>query len=84
MSKKSFIGGFDSLLGEHQIKNMSAKKNKEEEVRATFQFTTHQLKDIKAIAYWERKKLKEIMNEALSSYIDKYVKEKGNIKPITE
>jgi hypothetical protein len=84
MGKKSFRGGFDSLLGEQPRKKESIISPNEQEVTATFQFKSQQLNDIKAIAYWERKKIKDVLKEALLSYIEKYIKENGNIKPIKE
>lgn len=80
MRKKSFLGGFDLLLGEEQSIKEKNNLKKDEEVRATFLFVPQQLADIRSIAYWERKKLKEIMREALYLYIDKYIKEKGEIE----
>ena len=37
--------------------------------RATFIVRKHHLKELKALAYWERKTIKEVMDEALSSYL---------------
>jgi hypothetical protein len=36
---------------------------------ATFILRKHHLEEIKALAYWERKTIKEVMDEALSSYL---------------
>lgn len=42
--------------------------------RATFIVKKGQLEKIKALAYWDRKKVKEVMNEALEAYLkDKVV-----------
>ena len=38
-------------------------------IRATFIVQEHQLAQIKALAYWERKQIKEVVTEALSAYL---------------
>ena len=38
-------------------------------IRATFIVQEHQLAQIKALAYWERKQIKEVMTEALNAYL---------------
>lgn len=38
-------------------------------IRATFIVQEEHLAKIKALAYWERKQIKEIMTEALSAYL---------------
>ena len=38
-------------------------------IRATFIVQEHQLAQIKALAYWERKQIKEVISEALSAYL---------------
>ena len=38
--------------------------------RATFILRKHYLEEIKALAYWERKTIKEVMDEALGSYLN--------------
>jgi len=37
--------------------------------RATFILKKHHLKKIKELAYWERRTIKEIIDEALESYL---------------
>jgi hypothetical protein len=37
--------------------------------RATFILRKHHLEEIKALAYWERKTIKEVIDEALGSYL---------------
>jgi hypothetical protein len=47
--------------------------------RATFILRKQHLEELKALAYWERKTIKEVIDEALGNYL------KGKrIKPITE
>ena len=78
MAKKSFKTSFDSLLGENKSK--ISKKSNNKEIRATFIVKEHNIEKLKAIAYWERAKIKDILNQALSNYIEAYEKEKGHIK----
>jgi len=88
--KKSFTGGLDSLLSSDEpkttkaarVRNSSTDGLPEDEVRYTIIAKTSTLEKIKAIAYWDRLKIKEVADEALDSYIEKYEKERGAIKPI--
>ena len=85
MVKKNFKSGFDSLLGDSEnklpkINQMVAESRKSEsEIRATFILSKYHHESIKAISYWERKMLKDILYEALESYIIEYKKYKGEI-----
>ena len=53
--------------------------------RATFILRSHHLEELKTLAYWERKTIKEVMDEALGSYLkgkkfsnlEKYVNEEN-------
>lgn len=93
MSKKSFSSGLDSLLGDN-IKEKEQKKPVKEvfktsqigtletETRATFIVNEELLEKIKAIAYWDRLLIKEIINKSFSDTIEIYEKNNGKIKPI--
>lgn len=93
MSKKDFTGEATSLLGgdkpkmgrpvtqTKEITKTSQEGTKENETRATFIINEDILDKLKAIAYWDRLLIKEVINEALSNYIDKY--EKANKTTIT-
>jgi hypothetical protein len=94
MSKKDFTGEATSLLGggdkpkmgrpvtqTKEITKTSQEGTKENETRATFIINEDILDKLKAIAYWDRLLIKEVINEALSNYIDKY--EKTNKTTIT-
>ena len=95
MSKKNFTGGLNSLLGDQpdkpkrgrpvtqtkEITKSSQEGTKENETRATFIINEELLEKLKAIAYWDRLLIKEVINEALSNYIEKY--EKNNKTTIT-
>lgn len=96
MSKKNFTGGLSSLLGEQpekvkrgrpvtqtkEITKSSQEGTKENETRATFIVNEELLDKLKAVAYWERKLIKEVINTALQEAIDKHEKKNGSIKPI--
>jgi hypothetical protein len=95
MSKKNFTGGLNSLLGDNEkpkrgrpktstreITKSSQEGTKEKETRATFIVNEELLEKLKAIAYWDRKLIKEVVDTALQDRVDKYEKKNGDIKPI--
>ena len=96
MSKKDFTGGLNSLLGEQpkkpkrgrpvtqtkEITKSSQEGTKENETRATFIINEELLDKLKAIAYWDRVLIKDVVNTALQETIAKYEKKNGEIKPI--
>ena len=95
MSKKDFSGGLNSLLGDQpkkskagrpvtqtkEITKSSQEGTKENETRATFIVKEDLLEKLKAIAYWERVLIKDVINTALEETVAKHEK-KGTIKPI--
>lgn len=76
--KKNFKTNFDLLLGEEHVPKK--EKQDSQEVRTTFIIKNHLLDQVKAIAYWDRKLLKEIIDEALSLYIKNYEEKNGEIQ----
>jgi len=96
MSKKNFIGGLNSLLGDQpekpkrgrpvtqtkEITKSSQEGTKENETRATFIINEELLDKLKAIAYWDRVLIKDVVNTALQETVAKYEKKSGDIKPI--
>ena len=95
MSKKNFTGGLNSLLGDNEkpkrgrpktstreVTKSSQEGTKEKETRATFIVNEDLLEKLKAIAYWDRKLIKEVVDTALQDRVDKYEKKNGDIKPI--
>jgi hypothetical protein len=96
MSKKNFTGGLNSLLGDQpekakrgrpvtqtkEITKSSQEGTKENETRATFIINEELLEKLKAIAYWDRILIKEVVNTALQEAVDKYEKNNGEIKTI--
>ncbi len=82
MSKKDFKGGIDSLLGDKPLRKRGRPRTqfkeitkttqigtKEGEIRATFLINEAQLEIVKAIAWYERRKIKDVLGEALKKYI---------------
>ena len=96
MSKKNFTGGLNSLLGEQpekpkrgrpvtqtkEITKSSQEGTKENETRATFIVNEDLLEKLKAIAYWDRVLIKDVVNTALQEIVTKYEEKNGDIKPI--
>jgi hypothetical protein len=96
MSKKNFTGGLNSLLGDQpekakrgrpvtqtkEITKSSQEGTKENETRATFIINEDLLEKLKAIAYWDRILIKDVINTALQETVVKYEKKSGVIKPI--
>jgi len=96
MSKKNFTGGLGSLLGDEPekkkpgrpktsnkvITKTSQEGTKEKETRATFIVNEEVLEKLKAIAYWDRKLIKEVISEALEDRVKKYERKNGTVEPI--
>jgi hypothetical protein len=96
MSKKNFTGGLNSLLGDQpekpkrgrpvtqtkEITKSSQEGTKENETRATFIINEDLLEKLKAIAYWDRVLIKDVVNTSLQDIVAKYEKKSGDIKPI--
>lgn len=64
-----------------EITKSSQDGTKENETRATFIVKENLLEELKAIAYWDRVLIKDVLNTAIQEYVDEY-KTKGEIKPI--
>lgn len=97
MSKKNFSNQFSDLLGNDSAnkkvgrpkdpkkrtpEKTSQEGTKNNETRATFIVNEDLLENIKAIAYWDRQQIKDVVNTALSNHISKYEKKNGQIKSI--
>ena len=65
-----------------EITKSSQEGTKENETRATFIVGEELLDKLKAIAYWDRKLIKEVINSALQEAVDRYEKKNGDINPI--
>jgi len=90
MSKKDFSGGLSTVLGEDKagvaVKRETTKTSQigtkpNETRRVTFIINEDTLKDIKALAWFERKTIKEVLNEALQGYI-KNIKNIKHVKTL--
>ncbi len=95
MSKKDFTGGLSSLLGDQPerpkkgrpktvtkiVTKSSEQGTKENETRATFILNIDLLEKLKAIAYWDRLLIKDVVNTALQEAVAKYEKKHGEVKP---
>lgn len=83
MSRKNFLGGLDALLGSPQAetKKPSDAKNisVDKDVRATFIVSQTLLAKIKHIAYWERLKIKDVVELSFKKYIKRYEAKSGTI-----
>jgi hypothetical protein len=96
MSKKNFTGGLSSLLGDQtdkpkrgrpvtqtkEITKSSQEGTKENETRATFIINEDLLEKLKAIAYWDRVLIKDVINTSLAETVAKYEKKNGPIKTV--
>ena len=96
MTKKNFSGGLDSLLGDQpekpkrgrpvtqtkEITKSSQEGTKEGETRATFILNEDLVDKLKAIAYWDRLRIKEVIASALEESVAKYERKNGPIEPI--
>ncbi len=89
MRKKDFRGGLNTLLGEDkdpeinktEITKTSQIGTKPGETRATFIINEDTLEDLKALAWYERKTIKQVLNEALQGYI-KNIKNIKHVKTL--
>lgn len=64
------------------IEKASQEGTRDGETRATFIVREDLLDKFKAIAYWDRNLIKNIINSALEDYVERYEKKNGTVKPI--
>jgi hypothetical protein len=64
------------------ISSSSKAGTKPNETRATFIINEDVLEKLKAIAYWERILIKDVIHEAFKEAITNYEKRNGKIKPL--
>lgn len=64
----------------NEITKTSQIGTKENETRATFIVNQELLEKMKALAYWDRVLIKNIINQALEEHITRYEKKNGEIK----
>ena len=63
-------------------KDTTEEGTKEGEKRATFIVREDLLEKVKAIAYWDRVKIKDVMDAAMDKHIQAYEKKHGTVKPV--
>jgi len=63
-----------------EITKTSQRGTKEKETRATFIVNEDLLEKMKALAYWDRVLIKDIINQALGEHIMRHEKKNGEIK----
>ena len=71
MAKKSFVSGLDEIIGGVEIQESfrtPEDRSKEKTRRATFVIDIARHEDLKAFAWWKRKQIKEVLQEALELY----------------
>lgn len=83
MGKKEFKSGLDAIFQGSTLDEPIETKGKEtlvsgspRGIRATFIVDADALFKLKAIAYWERKQIKDIVDRAFNNLISNYPKEK--------
>lgn len=67
---------------EKEITKTSQIGTREDETRATFIVNESQLEKMKAIAYWDRIQIKDVVANALADYIEKYEQKHGPVQSI--
>jgi hypothetical protein len=65
-----------------EITKTSQEGTKPYETRATFIVREDLLEDLKAIAYWERSLIKDVVNRALAAEVESYKKAHKGLQPI--
>jgi len=64
------------------VPSTSKRGTKPNETRATLIVNEDVLEKLKAIAYWERTLIKDVVNEALEEAVKRYEKKHGEIQPV--
>ena len=82
MSKKNFTANFDALLGEERA--TQKQRDQQEPARSVTTIITdpETLQKIRGIAYWERIRIRDVINQALKTYIANYEATRGTIQLI--
>jgi hypothetical protein len=86
MSKKSFTGGLKTVLGETPSRTKPAQQEQapgqeSADIRATFMIDKDVLEKVRAIAYWDRILIKDVLDSALRQAIQQYEDKNGPVKP---
>lgn len=80
MAKKNFSGGIDSLFQDSQKEakteiNMTNENQPPEIARTTIIIHTETYEKIKALAYWERMQIKDIIEKSFKLLLNQYSSE---------
>ena len=78
------IGSAPPVKEPKEISKTSQIGTKANETRATFIVHEGSLEKLKAIAYWERLQIKDVVAIAFENYLSSYEKAAGPIKPIPQ
>lgn len=70
----------ETKAAKKEITKTSQIGTKEKETRATFIVSEDLLEKMKALAYWDRVLIKDIVNAAFEEHISRYEKKNGEIK----
>ena len=82
MNKKNFKSSFDDILSGSSKSSNKVNKTAHttyHKTKATFVVRDDHLDKLKAIAFMERKMIKDVLSEALSGFFTNYQKENGKI-----
>ncbi len=72
---RELLTGTPSTLSTPDTPRTPSKTSTPEYEKKTFIVKTDYIEKIKSLAYWERREIKEIINEALKQYLqDKHIK----------
>jgi hypothetical protein len=82
MGKKNFKGGFNSLLTNNSTTPEPIAQKKTTKVLTTIVADEDMMHKIRSIAYWERLKIKDVMQLMFKAYLDKYEAKHGPVKPM--
>lgn len=66
------------------VTKSSQEGTREGETRATFIVNEEALEKLKAVAYWERVSIKDVVGRAFADYLERTEKKSGKIKPIPQ
>ena len=86
MSKKKadLLGGAASstLKGAEAVLEKTEGKPKKAETMkaATFKYSPAHLEKLRALSFYDKRQIQDIVKEALSEYFERYEKEKGKIR----
>jgi hypothetical protein len=67
-----------------EITKSSQEGLPENEIRATIIVKMDALEKMKAIAYWDRKKIRDVFGDAVAQYLAAYEKKNGPVQPVPE